>query len=191
MYLVDAHIEGSLKMKWKRYLSILVVIYVTFGIVLYLDSHSSLPILDRFSRLSIDGGSGRDIIWRMVLEDFRQSSIGERLLGHGFQSVYYILKPGGFFRFAHNSYIEYLYDYGIVGLGLLLFILISLCLAGVRMIAAKSNYAPIMSMLLVVTVSLSLFSYFFEESNIVMPISVAFGVVLGLEKKERRLKYEV
>ena len=191
LYLVDAHIQGSLRMKWKKYLRIFVLLCVGITIVLYLDSTSSLQILERFARLSTDGGSGRNVIWEITLDAFRTSSLSERLFGHGFQSVYYVLKPGGFFRFAHNSYIEYLYDYGIIGVGLLALFIVSLIISGGQMIMRKSRFAPIMSMLLVITVTLSIFSYFFEESNIIMPISVAYGVVLGLDKKERRVRHEI
>lgn len=191
LYLVDAHIQGSLRLKWKKYLRIFVLLCAGIALVVYLDNKSGLQILDRFARLSTDRGSGRDVIWEITLDAFRTSNLIEQLFGHGFQSVYYVLKPGGFFRFAHNSYIEYLYDYGVIGLCLLLIFIISLFMAWGRMMKRKSRLAPVMSMLLVVTVSLSVFSYFFEESNIIMPIAVAFGIILGLENKERRLGYEV
>lgn len=191
LYLVDAHIQGSLRMKWKKYLRIFVLLCAGITLVLYLDSTSSLQILERFARLSTDGGSGRNVIWEITIDAFRSSSLSERLFGHGFQSVYYVLKPGGFFRFAHNSYIEYLYDYGIIGLGLLVLFIISLIISCGQMIKRKSRFSPIMSMLLVITVTLSIFSYFFEESNIIMPVAVAYGVIPGLEKKERRVRHEV
>lgn len=36
-----------------------------------------------------------------------------------------------------------------------------------------------------------MFSYFFEESNIIMPVAVAYGVILGLDKKEKNVKDEI
>ncbi len=96
--------------------------------------------------------------------------------------------PGGFFGFALNSYIGDLYDCGIAGLGLLLLFMISLIGTEIKMIRRKSEYAPLLGLLLVIMVVLSVFSYFFEESNIIMPISVACGAVLGLEK--RRIHFE-
>lgn len=56
---------------------------------------------------------------QITLQAFNVSNLREKIWGHGFQSVYYRLRPGGFSRFSHNSYIEYLYDYGIIGLSLL------------------------------------------------------------------------
>ena len=90
------------------------IICIGSGAVLYLENRSGLEIFDRFSKLSTDGGSGRDVIWAITLQAFNVSNLREKIWGHGFQSVYYRLRPGGFSRFSHNSYIEYLYDYGII-----------------------------------------------------------------------------
>lgn len=62
-------------------------IYVSFiaicigsGAVLYLENRSGLEIFDRFSKLSTDGGSGRDIIWAITLQAFKTSNIREKFL---------------------------------------------------------------------------------------------------------------
>ena len=143
-----------------------------------------MQIFERFSRLSTDGGSGRDVIWNIVLQAYKESNFMERLFGHGFQSVYYSLRPGGFSRFAHNSYIEYLYDYGIIGLAILLVFVMSMIVFTVKLMNRKSKYTPVMGLLLVITIFLGMFSYFFEESNIIQPIAVSYGIILGLARKE-------
>ena len=130
-------------------------------------------------------------MWSIVLNAYHSSDLVQRLFGHGFQSVYYILRPGGFYRFAHNSYIEYLYDYGTVGLILLLVFIIALIVSTIDMVRRKARFAPVMCLLLVISVFLGMFSYFFEESNIIMPVAVAYGVILGLDKKEKNIKDEI
>ena len=160
-------------------------------IVFYLENAGRIQILDRFARLGDDGGSGRDVIWSIVLNAYHSSGLVQRLFGHGFQSVYYILRPGGFYRFAHNSYIEYLYDYGTVGLILLLVFIIALIVSTIDMVRRKARFAPVMCLLLVISVFLGMFSYFFEESNIIMPVAVAYGVILGMDKKEKNIKDEI
>jgi O-antigen ligase len=117
------------------------------------------------------------------------SNLREKIWGHGFQSVYYRLRPGGFSRFSHNSYIEYLYDYGIIGLSLLVLFVLFLIIIEIKFIREKNKYAPVMGMLLIITIFLSAFSYFFEESNIIQPIAVAYGIILGQAYKERK-RYE-
>ena len=189
MLVLDAHIQGSLKEKWKRYMYLFIAICIGSGAVLYLENRSGLEIFDRFSKLSTDGGSGRDVIWAITLQAFNVSNLREKIWGHGFQSVYYRLRPGGFSRFSHNSYIEYLYDYGIIGLSLLVLFVLFLIIIEIKFIREKNKYAPVMGMLLIITIFLSAFSYFFEESNIIQPIAVAYGIILGQAYKERK-RYE-
>lgn len=191
MFVVEAHIQGTLNQRWKKYLKIMLLILIGTIMVFYLESTGRIQILDRFARLGDDGGSGRDVIWSIVLNAYHSSGLVQRLFGHGFQSVYYILRPGGFYRFAHNSYIEYLYDYGTVGLILLLVFIIALIVSTIDMVRRKARFAPVMCLLLVISVFLGMFSYFFEESNIIMPVAVAYGVILGLDKKEKNIKDEI
>lgn len=191
MLVVEAHIQGTLNQRWKKYLKIMLLILIGTIMVFYLESTGRIQILDRFARLGDDGGSGRDVIWSIVLNAYHSSGLVQRLFGHGFQSVYYILRPGGFYRFAHNSYIEYLYDYGTVGLILLLVFIIALIVSTIDMVRRKARFAPVMCLLLVISVFWGMFSYFFEESNIIMPVAVAYGVILGLDKKEKNIKDEI
>lgn len=191
MLVVEAHIQGTLNQRWKKYLKIMLLILMGTIIVFYLENAGRIQILDRFARLGDDGGSGRDVIWLIVLNAYHSSGLVQRLFGHGFQSVYYILRPGGFYRFAHNSYIEYLYDYGTVGLILLLVFIIALIVSTIDMVRRKARFAPVMCLLLVISVFLGMFSYFFEESNIIMPVAVAYGVILGMDKKEKNIKDEI
>lgn len=191
MLVVEAHIQGTLNQRWKKYLKIMLLILMGTIIVFYLENAGRIQILDRFARLGDDGGSGRNVIWLIVLNAYHSSGLVQRLFGHGFQSVYYILRPGGFYRFAHNSYIEYLYDYGTVGLILLLVFIIALIVSTIDMVRRKARFAPVMCLLLVISAFLGMFSYFFEESNIIMPVAVAYGVILGLDKKEKNIKDEI
>lgn len=191
MLVVEAHIQGTLNQRWKKYLKIMLLILIGTIMVFYLESTGRIQILDRFARLGDDGGSGRDVIWLIVLNAYHSSGLVQRLFGHGFQSVYYILRPGGFYRFAHNSYIEYLYDYGTVGLILLLVFIIALIVSTIDMVRRKARFAPVMCLLLVISVFWGMFSYFFEESNIIMPVAVAYGVILGMDKKEKNIKDEI
>ena len=191
MFVVEAHIQGTLNQRWKKYLKIMLLILMGTIMVFYLENAGRIQILDRFARLGDDGGSGRDVIWSIVLNAYHSSSLVQRLFGHGFQSVYYILRPGGFYRFAHNSYIEYLYDYGTVGLILLFVFVIALIVSTTDMVRRKARFAPVMCLLLVISVFWGMFSYFFEESNIIMPVAVAYCVILGLDKKEKSIKDEI
>lgn len=99
------------------------------------------------------------------------------MFGHGFQAVYYRLKPYGVDRLAHNSFIEFLYDYGYVGLGIFFGFLATQLIGAIKAIQHKNLHAPEMLYSLLVAVVFGLSSYFFEESTIIVPIA-AFGGVL-------------
>lgn len=68
-------------------------------------------ILQRFSREELAEGSGRNSIYSTLLDQFRQRSFGEQLLGSGSGSVGDYTHVSG----AHNDVLEMLIAYGIVG----------------------------------------------------------------------------
>lgn len=67
-------------------------------------------ILERFSNISDDGGSGRDIVFADVLNLIHNSSTSNFIFGHGYNTVIDII---GFS--AHNDFLEVFYDFGLVG----------------------------------------------------------------------------
>jgi len=104
------------------------ILYIILGIILiyliysFISDKLGFNILDRFNNNNIDISSGRFDIYRMVLDDFYISDIFQMFFGHGYNSVVYL--TGGLS--AHNDFLEILYDFGIVGLMLYVFIYINL-----------------------------------------------------------------
>ena len=94
--------------------------------------------------------------------------------------------PLGNNSLAHNSYIEYLYDYGIIGLGLLLFIFLKIVKKAMTYLKNKNSNAPVMLMSLTISFVISMFSYFFEQSVLIIPIAIFWGMCLGEELRESR-----
>lgn len=178
-YILNSYIAGQQGKKIHRMILavfILVAIYL-FG--WYLIDKYNIGILNRLSNAIDDGGSGRTRIWELVLADFNNSSKSERLFGHGFHSVFYNLRPFGKARFAHNSLIETLYDYGYVGLVLLIIFIVYLLAKTIEMIRAKSTAAPVMSYTMVSMIVLTAISYFFEESVMTIPHAMIWGICIG------------
>ena len=66
----------------------------------------------------------------------------------------------------------------------MLVFVVSMIAFTVKLMNRKSKYTPVMGLLLVITIFLGMFSYFFEESNIIQPIAVSYGIILGLARKE-------
>lgn len=114
---------------------------------------TDLPGFAAEGGLPANYGSGRVLLWRGMMTLFRQSSPLEWVIGHGVDSVILELpRITGIYAGGHNSYIEILYQLGIVGSLLfgvmVLFDFKSLALRGdesqrlrVRIISWRAYYA--------------------------------------------------
>ena len=171
----NKRIKGSIKL--------IIYALVIIGIVYTFAGDQISEILLRYSRLSIDRGSGRENIWNTVLLAFNNSNTIQKVFGHGNHSVINSLMPGGITRYAHNSFIEYLYDYGIIGAVLLInFITMLLYKAYNYRKIRNKNYSYLMY-IIIISLFLSMFSYYFEQSYIIVPISIILGIIFGEESK--------
>ena len=79
-------------------------------------SSRSEYVFSRFSSISEDKGSGRDIVWRNVLDTYSKSPVLEKIIGHGHYSAIIVNRGHNIDLSAHNDFLEVLFDYGIIGL---------------------------------------------------------------------------
>lgn len=185
-YFIMNYIEGSSKKILRRYVFLFTFLVFIALIGNYIIDKFGLNILVRLENSLEDSGSGRLQIWEEVLWYFNISSFSDKIFGHGFHAVFSEVMPLGIQRFAHNSYIETLYDYGIIGLVLLLYFNLKLVVKSIKMLRIKYKLTPVMFFSLVPMVILGLISYFFEESTIIIPISVVWGICFGLFNRENK-----
>ncbi|SCJ37044.1 Lipid A core-O-antigen ligase and related enzymes [uncultured Clostridium sp.] len=186
MYLgIEANISNNKNLKIKKYIRLFAIVLLSITIIYVAESNGNIMVLQRLSNISEDGGSGRNLIWDNVIQNFKSSSTTEKIFGHGYQSVYYELKPLGFDRLAHNSYIEYLYDYGYIGTALLVICFISIIRFSFKMLRRNDKSAAPLFYSLIVTLLLSVFSYFFEQSAIILPFAILWGCCLGNSKRRK------
>lgn len=71
-------------------------------------------IIERFSSISEDGGSGRDRAFEVIFNKFLQTNDWDFIIGHGHNMVAVNKINLGYS--AHNEFLEMAWDYGIVGL---------------------------------------------------------------------------
>lgn len=133
-----------------------------------------LDILERFLNLSQDGGSGRNEIWASVLLHYFDGTMSQRLFGRGFQAVTE-LKLTGRAILAHNDYLEILYDYGIMGLLLLLAWLVQLSYLFRRAWRTKLAILPSYAYALCCVLFLSVFSYLLIQSDLMLFMACYLG----------------
>ena len=185
-YILSNHVQNKSIKQMQKYIGLMIVFIAVAILCQMMIERLGLDIIARLTNISEDGGSGRSRIWRQVMSYFQDSSVLEKIFGHGFHAVFYEIKPLGIARYAHNSLIETLYDYGILGLILILVLIWKIISKTVNMVKTKSTLAPAMSFTVFSLIVLTLVSYFFEQSLIIVPFSIAWGVCLG--KYEREIK---
>lgn len=100
---------------FSRYiLPIILIASVIYGIQMLLTGDFAIAFertINRFLEIKDDGGSGRTAIYKVVLNSFYSSNILEMLFGHGYLGVNRVIGHTA----AHNDFLEYLYDFGIIG----------------------------------------------------------------------------
>lgn len=154
---------------WLLLVGIIVSGYYIYGIV-------SETILYRFDRLEEDGGSGRDYIYKLIISSVQQSNWQEVLFGHGYQSVRTINN----LMLAHNDLLQLLYDFGIIGMCLYLFFLLSMIILAIKKFSKyKSNktlYAAFVSSIVLFLI-LSFLNCFIYSTMFIAPIMLALGIM--------------
>ena len=109
-----------------------------YGIV-YIDRHYlGGGMTARIEQSEEDDMGSRPVIWAAVIQKYSESSLIQKLIGHGHDTVYYDCDME---VSAHSEYVETLYDYGILMLGLLLIIVFVLVRNMFRLYKTKSPYA--------------------------------------------------
>lgn len=94
---------------------IIFIVCIYFFISNVMSSRSEY-VFSRFSSISEDKGSGRDIVWRNVLDTYSKSPVLEKIIGHGHNSAIIVNRGHNIDLSAHNDFLEVLFDYGIIGL---------------------------------------------------------------------------
>ena len=97
--------------------------------VLYNYFADSIFIFERFANLENDGGSGRDIMALSIWKGWQKEDLFSQIFGSGWMSVLDLVKSALNMRkglMAHNDWLQFLYDLGIVGLILLLSMFVAL-----------------------------------------------------------------
>lgn len=184
-YLLSIHMQKNVVRRSKRYVILIAVLLLMSFLGMIIIDRMELNIIDRLLSSLDDGGSGRIKIWKLILERFNQSSIVDKIFGHGFHAVLYEIEPFGIQRYAHNSFIETLYDYGVIGLSLLSLFIIRIIKDTIMMIKEKYPLAPIMGYSIIPMVILSSVSYFFDQGTIILPFCIIWGICLGRYERDR------
>lgn len=161
-------------------LSFILVFLLIFAIIfnfmnLKLKETYNADIMHRMETLHSDGGSGRDISYKLVWNGIRTSNIEHIIAGHGMFSAGKICFHGK----AHNDFLEIMYDYGLLPLVLLVAFYIALFYETYLMYKQKYRKAHIFFGGVVISFLLSCFSNYCDDFSYVTCGMTFIGVALG------------
>lgn len=190
-YLTDGVTQKNIRKKIYKIIKISLISVIFGSIVLFILQSFGIDIISRFKELSVDGGSGRNYIWSTVLNAFENSSMTQKMIGHGFNAVSQQVVIYGNVRIkAHNDLIEILFDYGYLGLMSLICFITYLFLEWRNLKNNNRKEYSIFSFSIIISIIFMLFSYYFIESSIINFIAIYWGVILAENRLEKRYKRE-
>lgn len=163
----------NFKFDWKAILFLVILFAIGFYFVEY--AYDSLTFrlanIENEERGTI--GSGRDVIWLTLITFWLDGSFFNQLFGYGFYSAYTI--EG---HIAHNDFIEYLIDFGILGF-LLWSIIMTKFYKNIKRVKKYDSYLYIMLLFcFLILLGRGIFAGTNRTDQIVFSISL--GYLLGV-----------
>ena len=127
---------------------------------------------------------------------FRIGTWSERLFGHGYHAVGSLLLPGvmdGRSILAHNDFVEYIYDYGIIGTVCYILFVLMIIKKICEQFRSRNSFLPSDCTAFVIFISISLFSYGVVQSTTINMLAIYIGIMLARDargefSKELRIK---
>ena len=148
----------------------------------------SIFIFERFAKLEEDGGSGRDVVSLVIWEGWQKGNLLNQIIGNGWMSELAYVKSAMSMRkglMAHNDWLQFLYDLGLVGILLLLSIFIAL-LAQIRSYKRKDSLYFAMICVSGIFFMRSISGGTFGDTASMPYLFIGLGFILG---KADRVKY--
>lgn len=123
--------------------TVIAALFILIGVLViyYSKSDSISDISQRFSMLEEDGGSGREDIYKDVINRYASANLVQQIFGQGFNSVRGDGEDSTVALSAHNDFLEVMYDFGLVGLFFYVLIHLSLIKWTIRLFRAGSPLA--------------------------------------------------
>lgn len=177
VYFIITMSSGGKKQAAKR-LKIIIQFVIIVGILYYLSTKGLFGIgLERFRAIPDDSGSGRDLIYGPLLESFEQSPIWQQLFGHGTGSTKAVVG-----KFAHNDFLQVLYDYGVISLALFTAIYFGFIRMAFKMRHKVAEFREEYSVYiynLIVFIVIGFFNCFVSSPHVFSASILCFGYIIG------------
>jgi len=148
--------DKRIKSTLKKILFITLFMAILFFIYRKIQVVYGIDVFQMLESLKTDGGSGRTYIYKGVWEAIKKRELISQLFGDGYTSV--ALKGIAYGSMAHNEFLEFFYDYGLIGFVCYINIWVQLMKRGYKGYLAKKDYTLSYIVSLILVTVLSLFS---------------------------------
>jgi O-antigen ligase len=174
----------SIKNLTKKICTVSLILFLIF---LFVNSHVENQLTERLKDVTSDGGSGRINIYKKVIDYQVKSPFYFWITGHGHNSVRKYLAPGSNkYISAHNDWLEVLFDYGLPGLIIYLYINIYLGKILYNLIKCKSKFGPPMAASYVIFITVSLVSHLVLYASYFSYIMAFWGTIFAFANHEKK-----
>ena len=139
---------------------------------------------DRMAMIEETGGSGRENIYKNVINLIGTEHFGYFLFGHGWCGT----ERDTFSHLtAHNDFLEVLYDFGIIAFVLYILMIVELFRLTRLLINIKSEYAPAMGASLAIFFVNSMVSHIIIYCQYLLIFAMFWGFISGTNKTFKSL----
>lgn len=157
----------------------LLIAGVAMASVWYVNHSTEGMLRSRFSEEELRRGSGRSERYGLALRSFGKSPLVTKMIGSGPSSTDDSLGGG-----AHNEWLEFLLDFGVIGCGFLFVLFVGLFLRVRQLVGRRSRYgAAYIALVTLFAVQSLVSSFYFCQSSIVS--FMFLGVVEALAAAEK------
>ncbi len=152
------------------------------GALACVDQATDGKLGERFSEEKLRDGSGRHDRYLLALRVFAESPFLTKLIGSGPSSTAVSLGYG-----AHNEWLEFLLNFGIIGCGLLFAFFAALFLRLRQLVTRRSRVGPAYACLVTLFTMQSLVStFYFTQSSIISFMFLGAAEALAAAEKQRQ-----
>lgn len=186
-YSVMMLISGrSIRKKIRVFFYFFIVAALSFIFYDFIKETYNLDILLRFKSIEIDGGSGRNFIYKSVWYELIEFDFAFWLIGKGYNGV---LLNSSIGLSAHNDFLEVLYDYGLIGLILYTIFIAKLIKYGIDFIKTKHVNADAYAASLMIFFTISMASHLIIYPTYFMLLILFWAWQIGgLESSNNNVK---
>ncbi len=171
------NMESNTNNHLKRIGIIICFFVLSFPLLSVVEQLFGVNIIDALMANLNDGGNGRADIWEKVINHFNQGEFTEKLFGFGFDTSSRL-----FGLSTHNDFMEVMFDFGVVGLLIMLGSLISLWVTVRCRLKGEKLYTAL-SLVMVQTVFLFMFSNALFTSKYILLLFVTCSLIMANANK--------